>query len=239
MEFKIFRPFPDLVYGLSEKVHGEMSLARSFKAGAGAGGNRQKYLSKYFINLNQTVAAGLINSAKISKVNKNQAGQIMPGTDGLVTDSRNLFLNLTVADCFPVFLFDPKKHVVGLVHAGWRGITSGIVKNAVELLQKSFAADLSSLRAGIGPGIQADHFEIKQDILANFVSYPEQVLERNEKLFVDLPGILKRQLLESGLKSANIELSPACTYCQTARYFSFRRDKPQKISPMMAFIGFK
>ena len=61
---------------------------------------------------------------------------IYPAADGLVTTNSNILLTLKVADCVPVFLYEPLKRIIGLVHSGWRGTVENIVSNAIKLMQK-------------------------------------------------------------------------------------------------------
>jgi YfiH family protein len=138
-----------------------------------------------------------------------------------------------VADCFPVYFFDPVSNTVGLAHSGWRGTVGNIAGEMV----KAIAAKSADVIAGIGPGIQVCHFEIKDDILSEFVKYPEAIINSEGKFFVDLPKIISRQLIEAGLKSQNIESSGECTFCLKEKYFSFRRDKPKNVEAMVAYIG--
>jgi len=60
-----------------------------------------------------------------------------PAADGLVTQDPEIILTLKVADCVPVFLHDPSKNIIGLVHSGWRGTVENIVLNAIQLMIKT------------------------------------------------------------------------------------------------------
>ena len=62
------------------------------------------------------------------------------------------------------------------------------------------------------------------------------MLRREEKIFVDLKGIIREQLLSRGIKEGSIEDNKACTYC-SENFFSFRRDKTNET--MVAAIGLK
>ena len=90
--------------------------------------------------------------------------------------------------------------------------------------------------AGIGPGIQKCHFEIKKDVLSNFKRYPSSIIFKNEKIYINLSKIIKDQLVKNGINRKNIELSTVCTFCNKSDYFSFRRDKPKNVSTMLAYI---
>src|SRR5262249_22886964 len=75
-----------------------------------------------------------------------------PKADGIATRTPGLPVLLTFADCVPIILYDPVKHVVAIIHAGWRGTAIKIVQEGVKLLedQGSKPADLV---AALGPAI--------------------------------------------------------------------------------------
>jgi len=74
--------------------------------------------------------------------------------------------------------------------------------------------------------------------LDRFGSYPEFVIRREGKIFVDLKGIIKEQMVDLGIDYKNIENNEECTM-EDDRYFSFRRDKPKVTEAMVAVIGLK
>ena len=61
-----------------------------------------------------------------------------PEADGLITRDHGICLGVTVADCCPVYLFDPEKRVIGLLHSGRKGSELGIVREAIERMQLEF-----------------------------------------------------------------------------------------------------
>jgi copper oxidase (laccase) domain-containing protein len=69
-------------------------------------------------------------------------------------------LALFYADCLPVFLFDPVKKVIALVHSGWKGTMGKIVLQAAGMMQQQYQVELNNLQAFIGPGIASCCFEI-------------------------------------------------------------------------------
>jgi len=229
MRFDIFGGYPNLKYGLSEKQDGSMKVF----ANGDNKGNRQKYFTDHQIN--NIVAAELVHGNFVYSANVNDAGKIIPNTDALATGQSNLFLSITVADCFPVYLFDPKTKIIALAHAGWRGIAAGIVKNTLDEMVKIGGSPADFLCA-IGLGIQQHHFEVRDDIIDKFSKYPLRI-KHGGKAMIDLPGIIKDQLLDFGLIDGNIEVSGECTYCLKDKYFSYRRDHPKNIEAMAAYIG--
>jgi hypothetical protein len=230
--FKNFNRVVNLKYGLSKKSDKAMELAMGDLTHAN---NRRRFFEQQGIDWLKIVSPKQIHSATVVKVGDSDRSKIIPDADGLVTAGRDVFLTVTVADCFPVYFFDPVSNTIGLAHSGWRGTVANISGETA----KALAVNPANLIAGIGPGIQACHFEIKEDILEKFDNYPEAIINRGSNFFVDLPLIIKKQLITAGLKSQNIENCGECTYCLKEKYFSFRRDKPENVEAMVAYIGIR
>lgn len=228
--FKNFDYIANLKYGISKKSDGAMELAAPDLT---RDENRRNFFNRQGINCLKTVSPMLIHSEAVVKVNNNHRGKIIPDADGLVTASRDLFLTVTVADCFGIYFFDPASNILGLTHSGWRGTAGNIAGQTVKTISKNPA----KIIVGIGPGIGPCHFEIKADVLEKFALYPESVINRAGKIFIDLPMIIKEQLTAAGIKNENIESCSECTFCLKEKYFSFRRDKPKNIEAMIAYIG--
>ncbi|OGF66602.1 hypothetical protein A2757_00910 [Candidatus Giovannonibacteria bacterium RIFCSPHIGHO2_01_FULL_48_47] len=234
MKFSIFEKYPRLRYGISEKSDGAMELGKQILNGAEPIG-RNNHFKKLGVPYEKVVSADLIHGINVSVVDYNNGGIVIPKTDGLLTKFPNLFLAITVADCFPIYFFDPEIRIIGLVHAGWRGVTKNITSKALEILSK-LGATASNLLIGIGPGIQVCHFEVKEDALKEFGRHDE-IIERDGKTFVDLSAIIQKQIAAFGVPKEKVENSGECTYCLKDRYFSYRRDKPAEIRAMVAYIG--
>ena len=92
----------------------------------------------------------------------------LPGVDGLLTDRPGLVLGIYVADCGPVFLLDPVRRAVGLVHAGKKGTALGIVPAAIAAMGKHFGSRPADLVLQLGPCIRPPHYEVDfaADLLA-------------------------------------------------------------------------
>lgn len=197
--------------------------------------NRKRFFNNRGVDMDRVVAAGLRHSAKIMTVGESDRGKIIIETDGLVTVSKGIFLSVTGADCIPLYLFDASG-VVGIAHAGWRGIDMGIIPNIISAMIEN-GAKRETVLIGIGPGIQKCHFEIKDDVLEYFEPYPDALIKRDEKMFVDLPAVIARQLNSLGISPEQIDFSDQCTYCLEQEYFSYRRDRVFNV--MAAYIGMK
>ncbi|MFZ2154142.1 MAG: peptidoglycan editing factor PgeF [Candidatus Moraniibacteriota bacterium] len=222
----------NIVAIISEKKDGSMKLSGSLSAGK----NRDIFLAKNEINANNIVSARMIHGSAVGVVDK-KSPRVIEGVDSLVTREK-IFLAITVADCVPVYFYDKKSSIIGLAHAGWRGVTGGVIENTMQALI-GLGGSSRDILVTLGPGIKACHFEIKADILDCFKRYPDFIFKRNDKIFVDLFGIIQTQLLVSGINSNNISVVDECTFEKCDKYFSYRRDKPKEVEVMLAVIGLK
>lgn len=68
-----------------------------------------------------------------------------------------------------------------------------------------------------------------------FSAHKSAILDRDGKIFIDLSLIVKRQLEAAGVIAKNITISEECTYCLPEKYYSFRRDKPERVEAVLAY----
>lgn len=151
------------------------------------------------------------------------------GADGHATRSTGLLLTVTVADCIPVYLADPANGVVALLHAGWRGITAGILGKALELL-KANGSRVEKLLLHCGIGICGRCYEVGSEVLSR-CGVPATGGGRG---FVDLRALLVAQGEESGV--VNISTSQLCTRHDQDRFFSHRGSGGQD-GRQVAYLG--
>ena len=146
--------------------------------------------------------------------------------DAIITNRQNVALLMLFADCVPILLFDKKKNVAAIAHAGWQGTINGIVINVVQNMMDKFNSNPEDILAGIGPSICARHYEVGIDVV-NAVKQskidPEHVLTtENSKYYLDLK---KANILL--LKQANIKMIESmdiCTACHPDDWFSHRAE---------------
>lgn len=148
----------------------------------------------------------------------------LPKADAIITNLKNIAIAVFTADCAPVFLFDEKKMVIAVLHAGWRGAKFGIVKQTIRAM-KNLGAE--NIKAVIGPMIQQNSYEISQEYFDDFLLEKES----NKKFFktkseqgrylFDLPAYVMEKLQEE--KIAEIENLAIDTYKNEESFFSFRR----------------
>ena len=183
------------------------------------------------LNPNHVVNPKQIHSAEVKFVYT--PGEIA-ATDALISKSNSLVLSIQVADCIPLFLTDPLNGVIGLVHAGWRGVEKGIIPGTVNRMVQN-GGSRKEIIAFMGPSIRQCCFEIGPEVSKKF---PIDCLinGNQDRSFLNLQQVAINQLIDSQVLDKNILLSEECTKCNPDKYFSYRRSGA-KAGRMIAVIG--
>ena len=183
------------------------------------------------LNPNHVVKPKQVHSAEVKFVYT--PGEIA-ATDALISNSNSIVLSIQVADCIPLFLADPLNGVIGLVHAGWRGVEKNIIPDTInKMVQKG--ASIEGMIAFIGPSIRQCCFEIGPEVSKKF---PIDCLinGNRDRSFLDLQRVAINQLLGTQVLEKNILSSEECTKCNPDKYFSYRRSG-SKAGRMIGVIG--
>ncbi len=148
--------------------------------------------------------------------------------DVIFTDRPEVTLYMRFADCVPILLHDPKKHVVGIAHAGWLGTVRGVSSAAVGAMRERYGSMPEDVLAAIGPSIGVDHYEIGPDVLAQveqaFGNASGTLIEtHNGKTHLDLWAANRMQLEQAGVRQ--IEVAGICTACHLDDWYSHRAEK--------------
>lgn len=155
-------------------------------------------------------------------------------TDGIVTNNKDLILSIQVADCIPIYLFDKQSHNIGLVHAGWRGVTAGIIENSIERM-KELDSISTNIKVLLGPSIRQCCFEVGLEV-GKLFDGKFQEIGKGDRTQLDLQGVVMQKLINMDIQRKNISDINECTCCSD-QYHSFRRDG-NKAGRMIAMMGF-
>lgn len=164
--------------------------------------------------------------------------------DAYVTNEKNIATLVTTADCNPIIIYDPVKNVVANVHSGWKGTVKQIYLKVAKFLHKKFECNYLDLIVCVGPSInKCCWLSQDEDLRKLFLSiwpYEDEYIENKENGYfgVDFPYVIKKDLINLGLKKENIVLSNICTCCNTESFYSYRdaTKKAQKDYGTMATI---
>jgi len=145
--------------------------------------------------------------------------------DALFTSGHGVFIGVKTADCVPLLLYDHEHKVVAAVHSGWRGTLLNIAATAVSRLSVECGSNPSHLTAALGPSIGPCCFEVGPEVGVQFRNiFPERD-DLDRQTTVDLGEAVRRQLVQAGIPTGQIDSGAPCTFCGGKEFFSWRRDR--------------
>lgn len=149
--------------------------------------------------------------------------------DGLVTGERGLYLGILTADCVPLLLLDPGRPAVGAVHAGWRGTQKGISAKAVRVMTAAFGCEPPELLAALGPAVGPCCYVVGDEVACLFLEGDPETgpflrPQGPGRWTLNLAGVIRHQLMRSGVRHENIVSSSTCTCCRKDLFFSVRAE---------------
>ena len=153
--------------------------------------------------------------------------------DAVVLKRPDAVTRVVTADCVPVLLAATDGSAVAAVHAGWRGLLSGVIGDAVDTLASGFVA-------AIGPCIGVNRFEVGEDVAEKF---DPRFVRRDlgSRPHVDLRAATYAMLQRLGAQQ--IDTTDRCTAEHEDEFFSHRRDVTQRqlesTGRMASVIGLK
>ena len=149
-----------------------------------------------------------------------------PKCDAIVTSDNSLILGITAADCLPIIFYDPKNHVIGIAHAGWKGLVKGVIQNTLNKMIK-LGAQKKYIKSIIGPCIRVGSYEVNNDFVKKLkTEYQKFAVRRMQKIYFDLPKMAKYILLNSNI--CEVHDTKKNTFLDK-NYFSFRESKKKKL----------
>ena len=194
--------------------------------------NLKRFSDAVGITPESVISRHQIHSAKVVYADEKMRGEgyfidTDEACDGYVTDCEGVALGVKTADCVPILFEDKAAHVIGAVHAGWRGTASGIAAECVRKMCE-LGAEVENIRAAIGAAIHFCCYEVGEDFyrsVAELVGEDtarEFIREHNGRLHADIVGMNRRFLLDAGLRDGNIDVCSCCTACQPELFYSHR-----------------
>ncbi len=160
---------------------------------------------------------------------------ILIDTDGIITNSKDSILSIQVADCIPIFVYDAQKQYIGLIHAGWRGVTSGIVKNSIQQM-KNLGSNPIDIKVLLGPSIRQCCYEVGPEV-GQYFEKKYQANGKDDRMQLNLQDVVSDKLINLNIQNENIFDVKVCTCCSD-QYYSFRRDG-NKAGRMIGMMGWQ
>jgi len=186
--------------------------------------------------------------------------------DAALCVKAGLLLGIQTADCIPILLADPRRRVIGAVHAGWRGTLARVVAKALGRMRLEFGSQPVDVIAALGPAIGPCCYEVGPEVAQAFSAQFAQAAEwfegpferlatgedpnplpwltmippghepPRERVWLDLRAANRWQLVDAGVNPRNIAVSALCTGCRTDLFFSYRKEGAGT-GRMMSAIG--
>jgi polyphenol oxidase len=240
-QFEILSEFPELVHGIFTRVGGVSPAPyHSLNVGAGVGDSREN-VSENRRRVARTL--GFDDSVVLQTWQKHGSDVVVvqqykkqnhdnpPDGDGLITSITNMPLQMRFADCVPFLFYEPKKHVIGIAHAGWRGTLKRTACATVTRMCEEYKCYPEDIIVGIGPSIGSDHYEVGDEVIDAMTKefgqqidglvYPPLHGQNNKRLDLSLAN--ERALRKLGVK--HIEQSLINTAAKTHEFYSERVEK--------------
>ncbi|PSB92175.1 Laccase domain protein YfiH [Candidatus Pandoraea novymonadis] len=166
------------------------------------------------------------------------AGRLIQA-DASVTSAKGVACTVMTADCLPVLLCDIAGRVVGAVHAGWRGLCSGVIESAVVAMRQHLFGiphKSGTLLAWLGPCIGSTMFEVSAQVREAFLTAAlrsEKIATEaafvcklgtdSDKFFGNLCALARLRLARVGVDE--VYGGQWCTASDSVRFYSYRRAK--------------
>ena len=147
--------------------------------------------------------------------------------DAIVTTMKNVGISVLTADCVPILIYNPKKKIVGCVHAGWKGALNGIIENTVDKFLE-LNSNTRDLVVAIGPCINYHHYEVGHDFYKKFVDQNNNnqqffIVLNDKKYLFNIRNYINVKLIGLGIN--NIDHIEMDTFSNKENFFSYRRSK--------------
>lgn len=167
-----------------------------------------------------------VHGSKVVRVERGRPHDGCRQADALASNDPARALSVRVADCVPALVASADGRCVAAVHAGWRGVVEGVVREALRDLRRMGARE--PFTVAIGPCIGRERFEIGGDVLDAFnhtFGGSAPVLRRfGRRGNADLTRAVRYQLIDEGIPEVRIDSLELCTHQHSAEFFSHRRD---------------
>lgn len=240
--YELFESFPHIPLVVSTRLGGVsqghlLSLNLSLSDGVGDDPNaviinRTRFYEIVGVKPEQVGQAQLVHGSHVEIVSEQTpcgTYHKLPKTDGLVTNVPGRALFIPVADCAAIAFYDPKRQVIAMIHAGWRGTVQGIIPETVKTM-KQLGSNPLDILVGISPILGKCCYQVREDLVAIFAkAFPSQVShffepQADDTYLFDIAAVFRWQLLESGVNPHHIEESGICTACRTDEFYSHRAE---------------
>jgi len=222
----VFNQFPEIIFGFSTKCGSNSEPPYYFNLSYSVGDvkervdqNRRMFFKELGLNEKKVSYQKQVHEDKINFVDTyGSCGE----SDALITNSKNLGLAISSADCPAIFIYDPLEKVIAAVHSGWKGTEKKILAKTIKRLSDEFSCSASDLICYIGPSISQKNYEVGKEVAIKFDD--QFILIKENKYYLNLARVNFNMLINEGVKEKNIQVSKLCSFEYADLLHSFRRD---------------
>jgi YfiH family protein len=213
--------------GVSEGIYS------SLNCGLGSADKKENVLQnlelvskKMGINPQDLLTMNQTHSNKVVVIDSNNKHIQRFNSDALITNQKNIAISVLTADCVPILIYDEVNHIIGSIHAGWKGAVNGIVENTLNEIVK--ISRNNKINVAIGPCIGMSNYEVGEEFYSKFTQQSKKnenfflSLKKNKFLF-DLRKYVNSRFNEFGVN--HIENIDFDTFSENKNFFSYRRSK--------------
>jgi len=193
--------------------------------------NRKSAIEFFSLQTDMLLTPNQAHGKKVLILKKKWKKNLDPRVDAIVTKKSGLILGILTADCAPVILCDEKTEVIGIAHAGWKGVFLGVLESTVDRME-NIGARRSNIKAVIGPCISKRFYEVSSDLFQKFIKkdVANKVFftasKKPARYMFDLAGCICGILKK--LNIGNVENLDLDTFSNPKRFFSYRRSEKKR-----------
>jgi copper oxidase (laccase) domain-containing protein len=212
-QFPALSSLSNVVHAFTLRVPGLEVSRDKIEALARLDANHREIRKEHGLDGVPFATAQQVHGSRVGIIGEEAGDQLcVENCDGLITNRRAVCLGIYVADCCAVYLVDPVRQAIGLVHSGKKGTELGIVSNAIQAMASYFGSRAADLIVQLSPCIRPPHYE------------------------VDFAADIVRQGHDCGVTA--VHDSGVCTACDLTRYYSYRAEKG-RTGRMLAFLALR
>lgn len=184
--------------------------------------NREIICNELEISPENLCSVNQVHGDKILIIDNNNSSKEPDGYDAIITNQKNKYLIIQIADCQAVMLYDAKNEAIANIHNGWKGSTLNIVEKTIHKMGEEFGSNPIDIYVAISPSLGPCHAEFS-DPYNELPNDLHKYIGSNNH--VDFWQATIDQCTNCGIPENQIECAKICTYCNNQTYFSYRADK--------------
>jgi YfiH family protein len=227
---KNFKKLKNINHCFFSKKNGfSKGIYKSLNCGRGSHDNKKNInknlifvSNKMGVAKNSLILMHQTHSNKVVEIKQNNYKKRIKA-DAMITKMRGIALCFVTADCVPIILYDVKNHIIGCVHAGWKGAYLDIIKNTITKIKKMNSNNL--IYACVGPCIGQNSYEVDLVFFKKFINISKKnkkyfTHKNNNKKLFNLRKFVTDKLLKYRIKVDQVDRD---TFVQKNNFFSYRR----------------